>query len=195
MGGRVSLRMRLVLGAMAGSGIALAHVVAFRLAVPHEAEREALLHSTGHAWWPALPAIAVAGVVATFIHLALWRRSGGAPSLGGVLAHAAARLILVQVLGFGLLEFVERILSGHGPLDLVREPAFLIGVGLQVVVALAIAALVVLVTRMVEALVSAMRPRRARAPRALRPPSAVVYTPSHAHVALGGLTLRGPPSS
>ncbi len=175
-------------------GVIVAHVAAFFVAEPHSHARDELLAATGHRYWAVTIAAALALLVASMATL-VWNRVRAAnpASAGEMFVEAAPRLALVQVLGFVLLEGVERITVGHGLLDLFAEPVVVIGIVAQIVVALLGAAVVALLTRLVDAVVASIRSGVARAPRVLSLPPEIPFIPSNLHLALGGLTLRGPP--
>jgi hypothetical protein len=189
----LGIRIRLLLGAMAGGGVALAHVAAFRTAVPHEAERQAFLLSTGHGWWPVVLAVALAALVAGLVHVVV-RRSPppGRSSPSRLFGHAACRLVPLQVGGFIVLEAVERVVAGSGAGQLLQEPVFVIGLVLQVAVAVAAAILLAVVTKAVRALMSLLRPPL-RAPVRDRFRPALPDVPPRTRVLAGGATLRAPP--
>jgi hypothetical protein len=189
----LGIRSRLLLGAMAGAGVVIAHVVAFRIAVAHDAERQAFLLSTGHGWWPVILSVALAGLVAGLIRVVLRRQPPpGRSSSASVFVHAVARLVPLQVAGFTVLEAAERMVAGSGVGHLFQEPVFVIGLALQVAVAVAAAVLVAMVTRAVRALMSLLlRPLRAPVRDRFRP--ALPDVPPRMRVLAGGATLRAPP--
>jgi hypothetical protein len=99
-------------------------------------------------------------------------------------------LILLQVLGFSVLELGERVLHGVVAAELVAEPVFLIGLVAQVVVALIAACLLRLFVRFVARLTS--RSKLERPARSLSFFATDVIT-RRVLVAVGAGTLRGPP--
>jgi hypothetical protein len=192
----VSPGLRLVLGGTAGLGVILAHVLAFLVAEPHSHVREELLASTGHRYWALTVSIALALFVGGLVSL-VWNgvRAAQPRSAARLFLEAAPRLVPLQVIGFVLLEAAERLVVGHLTCDLLTEPVLVIGVITQVAVALVGAALIALLSRVVAALVSAIRRPIARAAQTLTPTSTSDHGWSPVHVAAGGRTLRGPPAS
>jgi uncharacterized membrane protein YdcZ (DUF606 family) len=163
------LSVRLWLGGLAAGGAAVAHLLAFMVAAPDAASRVRLLRETGHGAWPAVVSVAVGALVVGLLGLAAARLRDTDPLPKGVLYRASARLLLpLQVVGFVVLEAVERVATGKGVTGLVElwgEPVIALGVVLQCLVALAGAFLVVLVVDVVDGLVSLRTP--VRAPRTL----------------------------
>lgn len=187
---------RLVLGGTAALGVILAHGVAFLIAAPNPHLREDLLAATGHGSWAVAIAAGV-GLFAAALGGLIWdglRRSGD-EGVGDPFRRFAVRLALLQVVAFGALEAAER-LAAHGSLaELGSAPVVAIGVITQVLVALVGAALVAMLSRVVAALASVIRRSAVRAARTLTATSTSDSVWAPAHVALGGLTLRGPPTS
>jgi cytochrome bd-type quinol oxidase subunit 2 len=184
------LRTRLWLGALAFAGVAFAHGLTFLLVAPETHARERLLTSTGHGYWPYVMPLALAALVAALSGFVAGRRAA-APA-DRLYSVTALRLAILQSAGFVLLEAAERV-TAHGSLrSLVSEPFLLIGVLVQVALALAGALLLVLMARVVEHLSGrrrpTMRPKKATLPRA-----ALRIRAPRLRVASGGATLRGPP--
>jgi hypothetical protein len=121
----------LSLGLVAAGGLA-AHGLAYRIAEPHDHEREALLAETGHGYLdPALfGSLSVALVVVGFAGrmLAGARRRGGPPLW---------LFALAPPVGFAVQEHAERMVH-HEALfhQAAVEPAFLVGLALQLPFAL-----------------------------------------------------------
>ncbi|MDP8956523.1 MAG: hypothetical protein M3N24_06160 [Actinomycetota bacterium] len=188
-------RLRLLLGGTAALGVILAHCAAFVIVQPDRHLRHELLTETGHTYGTGLAlALFVAGLASLVwnsIHASRMR------SMGEVFRAAAPKLTLLQVIGFVLLEAAERMFR-HGSLllgELLTEPVLAIGVMAQVVVAILGAALVALLSRAVAAIAAAIRSSATRPARILIPTSTSDAEWSQVHLAVGGLTLRGPPAS
>lgn len=121
----------LSLGLAATGGLA-AHGIAYRVTEPHHDERAALLEATGHAYLDlklagslcvALVLVGFAGRVLAGAH------RGGSPPLW--------LFALAPPVGFALQEHAERMLHHDGIVLLAaQEPAFLVGLALQLPFAL-----------------------------------------------------------
>jgi hypothetical protein len=113
-----------------------AHCLAYWLVSPGDEHRMGMHAEQGHAWLGYTPALAIwalAVVVAGVVLCASEGMRGKRP------ARPPGRLFaLLPPAGFVVQENVERLLgSGSIPLDLVLEPAFLLGLALQLPFALA----------------------------------------------------------
>ena len=122
------------------AGLALGHVLAYLIAVPDPHHRAFVLQQTGHEYLPAMAEAALvlglAGIAAVVIRaFAPGPRGGSEP-----LWRLSGRLALVQVLAFGGLEVVERIVAGAPLRHLASDHILLIGMAVQVVIAVAAAA-------------------------------------------------------
>jgi len=110
---------------LAMAGLVLGHVLAYLIAVPDPHHRAFVLHRTGHEYLPAMAeaalVLALAGMAAVVIRAFAPGPRGGSERF----SRLAGRLGLVQVLAFGGLEVVERIVAG-APLS---HLALLIAVG------------------------------------------------------------------
>jgi hypothetical protein len=193
MGSPLRLPTRLWLGGLAAGGAALTHVLAFMVAAPDPVRRGRLLEETGHAAWPAIVSVALAALVVALARFAVGRihRSDRLPP-GAVWRLTAGRLMVLQILGFVALEAVERLASGHGLGQLLGEPVVIIGVALQILVALGSAALLVLLAHLVERLTGLLR-TLPRAPRALGHPGAWDGILPRPRLVAGPVNPRGPP--
>jgi hypothetical protein len=168
-----------------------AHELAYRAAEPDPAARAGTLAASGHEYLPALPFVLGAAAAFLLAGLALVARralAGAEP-----VRPPAWPIALVPLAGFAAQEHFERLAAG-APLDVITEPAFLAGLGLQVPLALLALAAARWVGRAVETAarhLAAARPglrRRHRRTRG-RPGVARVH-----RVALGSLHAgRGPP--
>jgi hypothetical protein len=189
----VSVRTRLWLGGLAAGGVAAAHILAFIVASPDPVRRGRLLDETGHGAWPVIVSVALAGLVVALARFAVGRiRDSDRPAPATLWRLTAGRLMALQSLGFVALEAVERLISGHGLGRLMTEPVVLIGVALQVLVALVAAALMVLLARLVDRLNGLLR-ALPRAPRALARPGTWDGILPRQRLVAGPANPRGPP--
>lgn len=170
---------------VAWSGLILGHVVAYVLAYPLEGTRHAHLLATGHGSFGLL---ALAGLVAVPVALVLSVAHGLAGRDDLSVRGTALRLAAVQTAGFLLLEVAERHLSVAAALS---DPAVLIGVVVQIVVAVAGALLLVFLVRGARSLVGRQR-RTRRAPAALPPRLGPSLPPRLTF--LEGIGRRAPPT-
>jgi hypothetical protein len=138
----------LAIGGLAWSGVVLGHLAAYLLAYPSEPERSALLANTGHGSFPILFVSGLAAIPAVLTILAVRViRGDRTPAL----VSTAMWLAAIQVPAFLTMEFFERGMSFGAML---LEPALLIGIVVQVVVAFVSAVLVRVFFRAVAILTS-----------------------------------------
>ncbi len=151
------------------AGSLAAHQLGFGLAAPEAGRRARLLAESGHSYLTHLPivlvvlltAVAVAGCLAVRAEL----RDPGAT--------AASRwpYALIAPGAFTLQECLERLLhTGALPVGLVTEPAFLLGLALQLPMALLAVVLAWLVLRSARRLARALGSRRPPRPAAAPTP-------------------------
>ena len=189
------LRARIVLGGLASMGVVVSHAMAYIMAAPDEAERARLLSSTGHGLWPVTIAIAMAAWsagLAGFIGSRISSTRTAEPCPRASYGRVARALVVLQMGGFVLLEAAERSLGGEPLHSLFAEPAVLIGIVVQFVVALLGAGLLGLLARLIDRVFRTHRcaGRTTVVPR----PHSRGVSPRFA-VGSGGATLRGPPTS
>jgi hypothetical protein len=151
-------------GGLAFGGIVVTHVLAYRAVEHGHGARQALLDETGHRLWPWVATLGVAGAVAALgAHTARAARSPhhtrGVPFFF---------LVTVQTGGWLLLETFERLAFGGGHASLLDTP-MVVGLLVQVAVALVATLLLALVAGVVRFLATARR-RRREAVRRWRPP-------------------------
>lgn len=179
---------------LAMAGLVLGHVLAYLIAVPDPHHRAFVLQRTGHEYLPAMAeaalVLALAGMAAVVIRAFAGQRRGSER-----FSRLAGRLGLVQVLAFGGLEVVERIVAGAPLRHLASDHILVIGMAVQVVVALAGAAFLRWLARTSSKLVETVVPRlslpRARAVLALASTS---WSPGIGTFGSVG-NVRAPPSS
>lgn len=183
-------RRPIVLGALAFAAVVASHHVAYRLAVPDPHFRSELLHSTGHRYFMYVAALALGTLVAgltTFLRTGTHERA----SMSARFRYAVPRLLMAQIGGFLALEFAERSLLGSGAEHMLTERPVLIGVILQVLVAVIGAASLCLVASVARRLLSSGPRGQRSAPLSfLLPPDLL---PLSAQIAAGPASPRGPP--
>jgi hypothetical protein len=197
MRGRRVTRIAL-LGAAAWAGVVAGHSITYLMTVPQAGLRNALLASTGHSYWFA--AVAAALVLAalaagTAFGRGLRRGMGGSTraDAGTGVGAVAARLALLQVGIYVVQEVLERLQAGVPLSELARDHILLVGIPIQILVALAISVLLVGLRKAGEQAGSVLRaaplPRPSR--RHVRPPRRA-GRPAGASILLRG--IRGPPA-
>lgn len=146
------------LAGIASAGVVVGHCLAYLLAYPPAAARTAHLSSTGHGSFDRLLPIAAVGALLATILLARRALAGGdAPPA----AATAARLAAIQLPAFALLEIAER---GSSWTAAATDPAVVVGLMLQVLLAIGSALLVAPFVRVVRRIAG----RRARRPDPVR---------------------------
>jgi hypothetical protein len=130
--------------AVAAAGVVLGHWIGYALAVPDPDLRDATLAATGHGYL-AFGAKAAVVLAAVATGTALLRRFAGTVGndrmVVGRFATLAGSLAVIQVAGFAAMEITERLAAGAPLSGLLFHHVFLLGLGVQVLVA-AVAALV-----------------------------------------------------
>lgn len=169
------------------AGMAIGHAVVYSLA-PLSHSGTAALEVAGHSHWP-LPwqPLPVVLLVAVALHAAGAgrRRAGGAWSL-------ARPLAAIQSGGFLALEASERIVVLGSAAALLSEPVVLVGLAIQVVVALAIAGLLTAGAEVVRGTTRHRRVRRHEPP--VDEHARVLHlVPAAVRPGRAGLSFRGPP--
>jgi hypothetical protein len=149
---------RWIAALLAPVGLIGAHLAAFRVASGGHHGHDELLALTGHrSWWwigAALVTITAYAVVVRVQRRTADRR---------VLFFGTLRVLAAAQLGaFGVLEALERVSVGGSPLGLLNERAFLLGLALQVGVALLAALVTTILARVVAWLVASPAPRSRR---------------------------------
>lgn len=179
---------------LALGGLLSGHLLSYFAVAPDAHARAELLADTGHSEHGVFATVALAAIFAALIGIFTDRvrshcdRRGQGISRAGV----AATLWTVQTAGFLVLETWER---GHGLAgvpELFHEPAFLVGLVAQVLVALAAAALVSIVDATAGALVRLLGALR-RSCETTVFSGTTTFRP-RGSVARAAWNLRGPPS-
>lgn len=194
MSARGRLGVRILIGGFAAAGVVASHAAAYLVAFPDPHARRHALEASGHTYWAAVVAVAMAVLVMTLVRFVtgrLWDPQATPERSARTLLYAFIRLTLLQTLLFTGVESSERLFTSESLSHLMQEPAFLLGLLLQVVVAFLGAILLVLVARSVRWL--ARRLARPAEPGAA--PASFwdrAYIPS-IDVLTGCGCLRGPP--
>jgi hypothetical protein len=189
----MDLRGRFGLVLVALSGLLAGHAVSYVVAAPDPHERAALLAVTGHSQHGAFGTLALAAGVAALIGIVMQRvRTRAVAAAPLSTGRVAVLLWAAQTAGFVLLEAWERGHGVAGAAELAGEPAFLIGLGAQLAVALVATALVVLVRATVDALLRLLTPPAEETPTSLFLCAPGLRAPRS--VARSAWNLRGPPS-
>lgn len=179
-------KLRLLgVGGLAWMGIVLGHVLAYLLAYPEDGARSAKLAATGHDGF-SLPVVSALAVLPAVLALVSGRRFRGHRSS---LKPTALWLAAIQVPAFVGMESIERAWAdGHTLLD----PAILLGLLVQLLVAAVAAVLVGAVAKVVRVLTR----ERTHAPRdaAAPPDNATQREVSHRLTFLIRARRRAPPS-
>jgi hypothetical protein len=166
------------IAALALSGVAAGHSVAYYLVAPGARQRTALLAQTGHSYWGIAATAAILFELAAVFALTVRHfRAGraGAPCLRLGFPELAGRLAAMQVAAFSTLEVAERMRSGVPVGEMFHNHLFPIGVAIQLLVAAAGALLLLWLARAAESIGSLFRARPAarRAAAGVRLPAAL----------------------
>jgi hypothetical protein len=179
----------------AAAGLVLGHGLAYLIAIPDPHQRAFALQSAGHAYLPALDQaalmLAIAGVAAVVVR-AFARRGDGATERFGRLA---TLLAVVQTFAFAGQEVLERLVSGAPLGELAHDQILVIGVLVQVLVAIVAAGVLWLLAKTSSLLAATfeVRERLLRERTVLAPP--VTAWRPHALVLATAGSIRAPPSS
>ena len=192
--GNAAGRVAYWLGGLAAFGIVASHCLAYLLILPDAEDRALFMDATGHHFWGLVFALALAAAMAGMSGFLARVREPSATQGGRVnlFAFTAPRLMALQVGGFALLEATERIIMGNGS-HAIFEPVVLIGLALQVVVALAAALILSLLTKTLRALLSGTSLTTAKAARILPRFAPSRWLQPSLAPGTGAGTLRGPP--
>jgi len=119
------------------AGVVAAHAIDYAVLFPRSGARADHLAATGHSYWPAAAAVAVA---AGLVALALTIGRGALRGVRGrgrpfAVERDPAWLLLCQGTAFAVLEAGERALVGLPPSIVLHSPEFWLGLVLQLPVA------------------------------------------------------------
>ena len=140
------------LALLAFAGLLGGHLLSYAIVAPHGHERADLLQATGHGMPGLFGPLGMSALIAAavgFTGLQL-RTGGGSGRTPG--ARVALALWAMQTLGFVALETSERVMASHPIGDLWQEPAFLVGLVAQLLVAVAGSLLLAALRRTAEAI-------------------------------------------
>jgi len=184
----VGVRERIYVALLAFAGTLAAHSIAYWLVAPDPHHHASLLLSTGHGYWGVVTPLAM-GLTVAGIAGALISRSGATSRFGTI----AGRAVALQLMAFLAMETIERATVG-GSLAVIKEPVVLVGLGVQMLIALAIAGLLLVLTR---ALDSPNGSRVLPTPPVHRsqPLSTRTDSPTLLELRYGGALLRAPPAT
>ena len=184
----VGVRERIYLALLGFAGTLAAHSIAYWLVAPDPHHHAGLMLSTGHGYWgvvtPLAMGLAVAGIAGALIS-----RSGASARFSVV----AARAVALQLVAFFAMETIERATVG-GSLAVIKEPVVLVGLVVQMLIALVIAGLLLVLTRALDSSTgSSVLPLPAG--RRSQPPKTHTETPALLELRYGGALLRAPPAT
>jgi hypothetical protein len=176
---------------VAAFGLILGHSLTYYWLEPERASHIEMLEHTGHGYLDSV--VSVAGPLAfmSLLFLILLGAHRGRHDVPPSLAGCVSLMATVQVVGFGLQEVMERMITGGSLSDL--PTVLTVGLLVQLAVA-AIGALLVFGLHRAGQLISRLIKRKTIA----RPSSStlqhVVCLPFRSAIAFGGLRMRGPPA-
>jgi hypothetical protein len=186
------------LAGVAVGGVVLAHWLAYDLAVPAAHVRAEVLAASGHSYWVlAIKLAVVLGLAAlgTLFLQHVVRPARGWESGQEAFSLIAARLSLLQVVAFTAMEVTERLLVGAPVAHLFHHRIFLMGLALQLIVAVAGALLLMWFGRAAARVSDALHRPPLPRPTAVRTVPIELQTASPVDPVRDGVGLRGPPSS
>jgi hypothetical protein len=180
------------------AGVVVGHWIAYRIAFPQAPGRSIELARSGHGYWFAAIVLAIACAVLAFantivrhVRLALGR---GAPDEARSVRSTGIRLAALQASLFVVQEVLER-LRVQDPLSILGQGRLLlIGISIQMVVALAIALMLALLGRTAAAIARAVTRLPNRTSSELHRPGPAVVAPVQ-RTGRARLGPRAPPLS
>ena len=176
------------------AGFVLGHTIAYLIAVPDPHQRQFVLQQSGHGYMPALTQVVLMAAVAGVAALVA-RAFGGRGEQTETFPSLARTLGAVQVVAFLGQEVLERVVA-HVPLQtLANDRLLLTGVLVQVLVAVAGAAILRWLWRTTTRLAEGFRVRLPLPrPRIVFAMPGVAWLPVASVIATPG-KVRAPPSS
>jgi len=189
-----SARLRWLSLAVAPAGILIGHWLTYSAVIRPAGARARFLAGSGHHYLASGVKVAVAfGLAALAATAARQLREHSAPPRA-MLRWLAPRLAALQVVGFASLEIVERLAAGQPVGGIASHGLFAMGLVVQCVVAVALAAMLLRLGRAVASFAERLRRLvRIATPKTLMRARAG-FRPVHA-LAAGGAGERAPPSS
>ncbi|MGZ5291788.1 MAG: hypothetical protein ACXWXQ_04945 [Actinomycetota bacterium] len=131
----------------AAAGLLIGHALSYALAIPDPHHRDLVLDGTGHAYLPAAGQVALVLALAGVAAIVVRSRSGRGPRDAEGFGALARLLAIVQVGAFAGQELLERVSTGSPVGELLHGRVFVVGVLVQVAVALGGAATLRLLAR------------------------------------------------
>lgn len=181
------LRIRMWwLAALAAAGVVVTHALTYRLAQTDEVLRHQLLHDTGHELWPPFVAPMVLAALVLGAAGALTRSVNGVVPIRAT----AMKLAALQGASWMAVEAAERFATGHDQLTWRSLLPVVLGLAVQVLVAVAAAVFLLLLGRIADAWRARHRRGWPRRPTRWRP--AFASAPS-IRVVAAAWSPRGPP--
>ena len=187
-----------VLAGAAGIGVLAGHWFAYVLAYPATSIRAEILASSGHGYWlwaVRCAAVLLVGAIGALVARHVDAVPGADTPRAVRFSWAATRLAAIQVASFAAMETGERLVAGASLHGMFAHDVLVFGLGLQVLIAFAIALLLVGLDRAAGAVVASVRaharPMRVEA-RPVPLPAGLVPVPAPLLLA-GAAGLRGPP--
>jgi len=185
-------RRRPALLGVAVGGVLTGHWLTYLVVSPDVHDRAALMRDTGHAYLGLLNDTALVLALVAFASIFLGRLTRGEV---GQKARIAAWVVGFQAAAFSVMELLERVTAGDAVRPLLHGPVLPVGIAVQVVVGLALAAIITLLLRVADR-VSANLGAGAPVPR--RPGIAFAIWDRHVAGSASDLFatgVRGPPST
>ena len=182
----IGARERVYVALLAFAGTLAAHSVAYWLVASDPHHHASLLLSTGHGYWGVVTPLAI-GLSVAGIAGSLLSSSGTVARFGDV----AVRAVALQLLAFLLMETIERATVG-GSLVVIKEPVVLVGSVVQMLIALAIAGLLLVLTRVLDSTTGSSALATPTAGRSTLLTS-LSKSPDGLEFRYGGALLRAPP--
>ncbi len=167
--------------AAGSAGVLIAHQLAYLIALPRTGVRDALLAHTGHGYLEvATKAVVALVVTGSCTLLSRARRARSGIHRDGIAAYrwSAMRLIVAQIVAYGAMESLERVAAGVPVTEALQHHLFAIGVAVQIMVALAGAALLLVLGRGLVRILTRARTHGAARGRQRRQRWAAVAVPS-----------------
>lgn len=133
---------RLDLSTAAVVGVVIGHTLSYLLAIWGADARHAVLDDTGHGYWGGAVVSAVVLGAWTVGTIAVRHYSRGRDAVGGLptrMTTVVTGLAWRQTVAFLVLESVERLVAGASLTTMLAGQVVLVGIGVQLVVAFAIA--------------------------------------------------------
>ena len=173
---------RLVVLSTAAAGFVSGHAAAYMVVHPEGSDRAAAMHASGHGYWGVAVAIGVTAAIGALAATG-WRAAASSRVEVRPVPLAAGQVVL-----FAAAEAAERSVAGVPFTQLVDAPEFLVGILVQVIVAV----IAVWLLRRWGGLIESVfrRPRQGAATPAA---SATLAPPPVLRLATGCLRTRAPP--